>query len=62
MMNSDLHADAIVFDAGAPLLRDHQFIENYLDGGVDVLMPTVATNDTSTQALRTIATWHKRVR
>ena len=62
MMNSDLHADAIVFDAGAPLLRDHQFIENYLDGGVDVLMPTLATNDTSTQVLRKIATWHKRVR
>lgn len=62
MTNSDLHADAIVFDAAAPLLRDHRFIENYLDGGVDVLMPTVATNDTSTQALRTIATWHKRVR
>ena len=62
MTNFDLHTDAIVFDAAAPLLRDHRFIENYLDGGIDVLMPTVATNDTSTQALRTIATWHKRVR
>ena len=62
MMNSDLHADAMVFDAAAPLLSHNRFIENYLDGGVDVLMPTVATNDTSTQALRTIATWHKRVR
>lgn len=57
-----LHHDAIVIDAAAPLLRERRWIDAYLAGGVDVLCPTVCTNDTASQALRVIAGWHRHIR
>ncbi|MBO6520482.1 MAG: membrane dipeptidase [Rhodospirillales bacterium] len=53
-----LHKNALVMDAAAPLLRDRRYIDHYIAGGVDVLVPTVCTNDTASQALATIAGWH----
>jgi len=57
-----LHKDAIVMDAAAPLLREYRYIDDYIAGGVDILVPTVCTNDNAAAALATIAGWHDHVR
>ena len=62
MDQEELHKDALVIDAAAPLLRAHRYIDLYIAGGVDVLVPTICTNDNAAGALATIAGWHVRVR
>ena len=57
-----LHRDALVLDAAAPLLRDRRWIGAYLAGGVDVLCPTICTNETAAQTLRTVGGWHRHIR
>lgn len=56
-----LHSDALIIDAAAPLLRNRRYIDHYIAGGVDVLVPTVCTNDNASQALATIAGWHAHI-
>ena len=53
-----LHRDALIIDAAAPLLRNRRYTDHYIAGGVDVLVPTVCTNENASQALATIAGWH----
>lgn len=49
-------------DAAAPLLRDRRWIGAYLAGGVDVLCPTICTNDNAAQTLRVVGAWHRHLR
>jgi membrane dipeptidase len=56
-----LHAAAIVVDAVCPLLQDRRYLDWYIAGGVTVAVPTVASTETTSQALRAIAGWKRAI-
>lgn len=56
-----LHASAIVVDAACPLLEDRRYLDWYIQGGVTVAVPTAASTETASQALRAIASWKRAI-
>jgi membrane dipeptidase len=56
-----LHDSAIVVDAVCPLLQDRRYLDWYIAGGVSVAVPTVASTENASQALRAIAGWKRAI-
>lgn len=54
-----LHEQAIIFDATAPLANDPQYLHHWVEGGVTVVAPTVASNEETGEALARVGRWHK---
>lgn len=57
-----LHADAIVMDMTCPLMNLPKYWQWWIDGGVTVAAPTVASNDDSRSALAKLSTWRRWIR
>jgi membrane dipeptidase len=58
-----LHAESIVIDACAPILRDHKYDQYWIDGGATCALATVAlAEDTPLSTMDTIATFLRRAR
>jgi membrane dipeptidase len=58
-----LHRDAIVIDAACPLLRRHQYVDWFIEGGLTAAAPTLGTMPNSArQGLAAIGEWVKYVR
>lgn len=57
----ELHRSAIVIDAVCPLLRSKQYVDWYLEGGVTVAAPTIASSEDAGTALRAIASWRAAI-
>lgn len=56
-----LHKKAIVIDATCPLGNVDDYFDLWLKGGVTVMAPTVAVNDSCRETMSSIATWLKRI-
>lgn len=58
-----LHAESIVIDACAPILRDHTFASYWIDGGATCALATVAlAEDSPLSTMDTIAAFFRRAR
>jgi membrane dipeptidase len=56
-----LHADALVIDACAPILRDHQYARYWVAGGATCALATVALHDdTMASTMATIGAFFRR--
>ncbi len=54
---SQLHRDAVVIDGVCPLLREPEYVEWYMAGGVSCAVPTVSLDETAEVTLEAIGRW-----
>jgi len=52
-----LHKESLVVDGTCPLLRDKGFIDWYIEGGVDIVTPTVGAYYPAAVSLKLIGEW-----
>jgi membrane dipeptidase len=52
-----VHEDAIVIDAVCPLLQHKKYIDWYIEGGATAVAPTVASGESSSEALSSLGGW-----
>src|SRR5688572_27042565 len=55
----DIHAASIVIDGTCPLLRRHEFVDWYIEGGVTACCPTVGSTAPAEETLRNLGAWHR---
>lgn len=60
--HNSLHADSIVIDAVAPLLRHKKHLNDYKQGGVTAVAPTVGGEHGAWVALKEIGGWLRTIR
>lgn len=60
---AELHARAIVIDAVCPLAQpgSSPHLDWYIEGGVTIVVPSVASTQSAAIAQRTIGAWHRRI-
>ena len=57
-----VHEEAIVIDAVCPLLQHKKYIDWYIEGGATAVAPTVASGESSSEALSSIGGWLRFVK
>lgn len=62
MTAAELHRRAIIVDAVCPLLRTPSHIDLYIDGGLTLVAPTIASVESARFALGQIAKWKRLIK
>ncbi|WP_134698670.1 dipeptidase [Ammoniphilus sp. YIM 78166] len=57
----ELHKEAIVIDATCPLGAVDHYYKRWIEGGVTVMIPTIAANHSCRETIGRIAAWHRTI-